>query len=96
MSTEPKAAASVPVVTNEELGRFHAALGVSGTCWACAHAEWTILSTTTRSAHAWPAMKEDSMRAGTELAVLTLVCQHCGTIWPIAHQRITGWLASQG
>ncbi len=95
MSSEAKPLTQVPIITSAGLQRFHDAVGVSGECWACGHAEWSILSTSNRSAHAWPAMKEDSRRAGTDLPVLTLACQHCGTLWPIAHHRVAAWLASE-
>jgi hypothetical protein len=85
----------LPIIDSELLREFHAVKGIKDiSCHRCGNGSWFIHSSHVGACTGLPSATDDS-RASIELftPVLTLSCSNCGTLWMMALERITDWIA---
>lgn len=79
-----------------ELGRFHAAKGVTNSnCDRCGKTEWTLLSDKDTPGGAIPSASDESAaNINLFFPVLVLICANCGNVWLQSYQHVRAWLDS--
>lgn len=83
-----------PKIGPLDLGRFHAGKGINvPSCWICGETKWFLQSSDDDPLRVLPAVDGIVPVLGSQpLAVVPLICSHCGTIWQVSYPVIRTWL----